>query len=352
VNPATAQVVRATIGGTCLRVRDRREIERAFRDAEPAELSGIVRASHLAGPFARHFGRRMASWRGRSDLRQLVRAQRVHNRFIMAQLAALRQPLASAGIHPILLKGPSLWGWLYRDVGTRRTRDVDLLLVDSRQLVRTVEVLTKLGFTADGAELEAALRAVDHYELPTFVTEVAVRVDRRDDDALRARWALEGVRSGLRRLGARHYGVMLEIELHRSFFLYSDGSLASVPTRAVVEHPLMAGYRRLTLAAQLPYIAAKFGIDARTLDDPPVRAQSLKLLADFVRLIEQATPAEIAASVGFARRWLCEEYYARTAATVAPLLPSVTFCGMTASPYNLAGLIASAGKVALTPVAR
>ena len=62
-----------------------------------------------------------------------------------AQTARVVRALRAAGVEPILLKGPSIASWLYRDGEPRPYSDTDLL-VDERRVARAQLVLTGLGY--------------------------------------------------------------------------------------------------------------------------------------------------------------------------------------------------------------
>ena len=62
-----------------------------------------------------------------------------------AATATIVAAVTRAGVRPILLKGPSLAGWLYEPGEVRSYRDVDLLVAPT-ELARSEEVLVELGY--------------------------------------------------------------------------------------------------------------------------------------------------------------------------------------------------------------
>ena len=68
-----------------------------------------------------------------------------------ALAAHVTAALEDAGVPSILLKGPALARWLYRDPGERRYIDVDLL-VPHAKLARAEELLAAQGFSRSGRE--------------------------------------------------------------------------------------------------------------------------------------------------------------------------------------------------------
>jgi hypothetical protein len=267
----------------------------------------------------------------RSELQARVKAQYIRNVALQAQLSEIKPALSKIRVRPILLKGPSLWGWLYADPAVRRTRDLDLLISDKTELSILISNLKELGFSGNFESLEQAVYSNDHYELPTLFKNVVI------DDQKISRGALSRhpSRMDTTSTGDGAYNIRVELELHKSFFLFDDGTYPDIPQSAVVEHDFIPGYCRLALAAQLPYIAAKFAIDLQGGVDSQPQAQSLKLLADFVRLIERASENEIAESIKLAKLWCCSSFYGRTMATAVPMFPDIEFSGLAHEAYSL-----------------
>lgn len=341
-SPEVCRLVVAAIAGERYRSDARPTIERDLRAADHAELARALSAGHVATLFLRAFGPLVPEGALRVTLQAALRCGRLYAFEILARLAEVRRALGPLHSPPLILKGAGLWGWLYPEPALRRTRDLDLLIPGADDLRRSVRALRGLGFTGDDEALEAALGTIRHYELPPLTRHATVRVDAEDDRALTLLRTLYPELADLHRTGEGEYEMRVEVELHRALFLYRDGTLPVLPAEAIVPHALAEGYARLSLPAQLVYLAAKFAMDTEGAGGAPPQAQSLKLLADVVRLVERATPRELAESVELAGLWRCERLFSATVATAAPLLPEVGFSGLAHAPYDLDALVSLA----------
>ena len=343
VSPPVRRIVLATIAGDSYRDENRARIGEDIASAPTDELGRALSATHVASLFWSRFADQVTDARLREELVATVRNHRIYNDALLAQLAELRSGFADLKSHsPVLLKGPSLWGWLWPDIALRKTRDLDLLIQDQDDLGTVVARLRARGFTGEFDAIACAIHTHDHYELPVLAKDVEIAVDPVDDDRLQMLLARYPTRPDFERLAPGRFLLRVEIELHKSFFLFTDGSYAPLPRTTVVPHELAAGFDRLTLAAQIPYVAAKFGMDTEGNDEAPPQPQAVKLLADFIRMLEIAGDEDIAGSIELARLWLCERYYGGAAQTAAPLLPDVEFAGSAYQPFDLDRLIAMA----------
>jgi Uncharacterised nucleotidyltransferase len=345
VSASVRRLVLATVAGEGYREDGRERIRQDIEAAGFDELGRVLSATHVAALFWSRFGELVTDAGLRDELIATLRNHQIYNSTLLAQLSDLRGAFAKLKSHrPVLLKGPSLWGWLYPDTGLRKTRDLDLLIQDRADLGTAVKNLKTLGFTGDFDAIAHAIHSHDHYELSVLVKDIEVAVDAEDDDRLQMLLARYPSRPDFTRLRSGLYGLRAEIELHKSFFLFTDGSYAPLPAAAIVPHELATGFARLTLGATIPYVASKFGMDTEGNAEAPPQPQSVKLLADFVRMLERAEGDDIARSIEFSKLWHCERYYARAVSTAAALLPEIEFAGIDEQPFDVDRLIEMAAE--------
>jgi hypothetical protein len=294
------------------------------------ELAIALNASHSAGLFEETLLSRVSDAELSYELDCAASSQYIHNMHLCRVVGDIVKVLPALRVPPVVLKGPGLWGWLYPQLQTRKTRDLDLLISHPDDLPVVVDSLIAHGFRFESDDVD--LLAVGHYEIGALVRDDELQLDAKDAARVDHLLELCPSRPDFQRISDGNYRIRLEIEVHKGIFLLSDGSLPVIESHFTCPSELFPGARRLTIAAQLPYLATKFGMDAEGTEGAPPQAQSLKLLADVVRMIERATPQSISDSVAIARSWRCGGYYARTAATAAPLLPEAEFRGVSSAP--------------------
>ena len=321
-----------------------------LRIVDPWSLARTLNACHLAALFFTKFGCYVPEGELRSELTAVLRTQRIYNDTLIRQLGEIRLALGEISQDPVVLKGPSLWGWLYANPEVRKTRDLDLLIVRPDDMPRAVESLRKLGFEGDVARIQVAMKARDHYELPPLWRQAVIDVSSDEDHSVNLLLTRYPTRHDFTQIGRRRYSVLIEVELHRSFFLYDDGSCVDLHESALTPFALVPGISRLTKSAQLPYLAAKFGLDTEGAGGSPPKPESLKLMADFIALLDLASDAEIVQSFQLARAWHCERYYGRMAATVMPMMQGLNFMNLDYTPYDPEVLLTMAFHNSAQPV--
>lgn len=298
------------------------------------ELAIALNASHIAGLFEEALLPRVSDAELLYELDCAASSQYLHNLHLRRVVGDIVQALPPLREAALVLKGPGLWTWLYPRLQTRKTRDLDLLISHPDDLAIVVDSLIAHGFQFESDDVD--LLATGHYEIGALVRDDELQLEAKEAAQVDHLLELCPTRPDFERISEGRYLIRLEIEIHKGIFLLSDGSLPVIERRFTCPSELFPGARRLTIAAQLPYLATKFGMDAEGTEGAPPQAQSLKLLADVVRMIERATPRSVSDSIAIARSWRCAGYYARTAATAVPLLPEVQFRGVSsASPFPL-----------------
>ena len=323
----------ACIAGDAFRQAEQVGIRRALEQAPTRELAVALNATHTGALFDACLGHLVSDAGLKYELACATTSQGVYNGFLGSTLATLVRGLPELAQPPVILKGPGFWSWLYPDIATRKTRDLDLLIRDPRDLEPVVTSLQDAGFRFEHPVSDLA--ADDHYELPTLFREDLLSVTEEEAERIDHLLELCPSRPDFERVGPGEYTFRIEIEIHKGLFLLLDGTVPLVSDAVIRPSEAAPGLMRLALPAQIPYAAAKFGMDTEGAEGGPPQAQSLKLLGDFVRLMERLTPAEAAESVLLARAWGCGGYYGRTVATARPLLPDIAFRGVTADPYDL-----------------
>jgi hypothetical protein len=345
ISPQVHRLVLAAIAGDGYRDRERRRIREDIASASADELARALSATHVTVLFWARLGPFVTDVRLRDEFVATVRNHQIYNNALLTQLAEVRVAFGGfESVRPVILKGPSLWGWLYPDTSLRKTRDLDVLIQSPGDLERAVASLKRLGFSGDFDAIDQAIYTHDHYELPVLAKSAVIQVGEEDDERLQKLLLRYPTRPDFERLAPGQYLLRVEIELHKSFFLFTDRSYAPLPPSAVCEYELIPGLDRLTLAAQLPYVAAKFGMDVEGNSDMPPQPQSMKLLADFVLMIERASSNDISSSVEFSRLWHCGRYFGSTASTAVPLLPDVEFAGLSHPLIDLHRIIEMAAE--------
>jgi hypothetical protein len=340
--PASPQVrglVAAALAGERYRRRQAGSLAQDLRTVSHDELARALAAAHAAPLFLHHFGPLLPNGALRDELRAWTRSQRLYASQLRHHFVRVRRALEGLSAPPVVLKGAALWGLAYAAPALRKTRDMDLLVASERDLRRAAAVLQALGFSGDGEAMRRALETPDHYELPPLVSPAPVPVDAEDARALALLRARRPALADFHSAAGGGEEMTVEVELHRALFLYRDGTMLAPAPELVTPHPLLPGCARLTLPAQVVYLATKFGLDTEGAEGAPPQPQSLKLLGDVVRLVERATPAELEAALELAEEWRCARFVARTLATAAPLLPEVAFTGAPLPPYDLDALV-------------
>ena len=243
--------------------------------------------------------------------------------------------LGGAGIRPILLKGPSIAGWLYGAESPRLSVDVDLLVAPAERYAAE-EVLTALGFRPfptntrdEGKHAHTWVRggspvAVDlHLTLPgvAVTDDEAWRVLSRDTEQL----SVGGARVDALATHARAMHIAIHAAQHGVGFDWPLDDLR----RAVARLPLEAWRRAAALASSLraepmfttglalipqgKAVLATLGLDERKTVEvalramtPPDLALGLHRLTAIPGLLRKATfvARKVAPPPDWMRAWL------------------------------------------------
>lgn len=252
--------------------------------------------------------------------------QKYFNGIIFRELTLLGQALSHLKRQPALLKGPAYWDRLYPDPYLRRVNDIDMLVEDSEDLARTCQALQDLGYSCVSDDYEAAIQARDHYELPGFIKRCRVKGDSALEKAfgyMLTQQADANVELPAIQQDPDGYSFAVIVEIHKAIYLFENDRFPSMPPECLTRSGVLQGFRVLIDSADLPYLAAKFVMD---VDRGSLKC--LKLMGDFVRLLERIQPDEIDASIEFAALWGAVEHYELMLHSAREVCPEIEMTGL------------------------
>jgi hypothetical protein len=241
--------------------------------------------------------------------------QGVFNRELLRILDALAERLGS--LRPVLLKGPAFWGHLYEDPSLRPVKDLDILATDETTIGALCGALLELGF----AEVPSILD-MEHYELPEYRKSVEVEAEGSTAECL-ALVCSRYAPPRLRQEAGNRFSLTIPVEVHTALFLFTDGTSPELRPHHLADWRLRPRYRVLSPAANLPYLSVKLDFDAERHV-----GRSVKLLADLVRIVADATPADVALSLETAEEWCATGSYRTVLGTLAELTPEIEYLGL------------------------
>lgn len=329
-------LLKSTIAGDEYRRLHQKEIRECVLNLSAIEICQALTRFHLTGLFQYEFSRYSWFEQIERSLAAPLLYQKKYTELLQQEIGNIERLFSRVDIYAVLLKGPSLWGRVYPIAATRRTRDVDLMINTRSQMRAALRILQNDGFIGDFDLCYDIVDRNEHYELPTLSKIIDFNVDMETDQVLREYSANQPQEMMFCILGPRRFAFRIDLELHKSLFIFADGTYPNIPSSIITSHPWFPMLRVLSYPAQLPYLSAKFFMDISGLEDlQPVLPQAVKLLADVVRILEGADQPTISESIKIAKLWHAESYYGRTVATARELLPGITVNGIRYAPIQI-----------------
>jgi Uncharacterised nucleotidyltransferase len=277
-----------------------------------------------------------------ADADAVTHYQHFHNRLLIEELGFLSTRFAARGIRPVILKGLGHWGTLYSDLATRRVQDLDLL-VTGEQMLPAWAILKEAGYLPDGlVDARSELKRASHYHLPPISRTRRLSLDAAEQATLEHVRSVSDYHMKFEHVGGAVYEFRVDIELHRSVFLFDPGGFPIVRGQYSQPHPNLDGYRILRDFVNLPYLGAKFALDVEELQAGKVlKLKSLKLLADVVKSLLHCSARDLSRSIELSARWGLDELYRSALTDVSPLVPEVAFANVQGAPRNTLALFAA-----------
>jgi len=96
-------------------------------------------------------------------LRGSFQWSRIRTLYMERQLQQLTSAFREAGVRMIVLKGPALARMVYPDTALRAGSDLDIL-VHPKEMTRSKEILSQLGYTCDARKFGTDVEALSHHE--------------------------------------------------------------------------------------------------------------------------------------------------------------------------------------------
>lgn len=262
----------------------------------------------------------------------MVRYQRLHARLLIDELSELGGKLHRAGIVPVALKGPGLWGSAYRDPASRLARDLDLLIQGAEAMRRACDIFESCGYRCEDPAVRDQINDESHYELSEFIKERELVLSAEDRLALEACGRLASYSLHMEPVSGERYRAIVLLEPHKAPFIYSGGGRPSLGADLLAPHGLVESCQVLRTAALLPYTAIKFVQDCETFlsgTDWMCKAP-LKLMGDFIRVLKGASQVDISESIALAKSLSAATHYRQALEVARPMMPEVAFRNLAA----------------------
>lgn len=248
-----------------------------------------------------------------------ILAQHYFNKCLKEELSLISENLATTQIRPILLKGPAYWENIYREDTIRKINDLDILIHDGFELSMVCDYLETIGYCNTDNDYRKTIYSNDHYEISPFIKNRICKVNDSEAQVLRnAIRSLSPVR--IEQITDNEFLFEMCIELHKCLFLLNSGLLPAINPNHLKASEQYPSFRLMRSYANLPYLASKFVNDAEEK-----KHKALKLVGDFVRLLEIINPHDISKSIELAEEWSSSYNLAVMFSCVSELTPEISY---------------------------
>jgi hypothetical protein len=317
-----AQLVRFGIGSPWYKRQHRANILGVVESLDPAVVCAILERTHVASAVLPSLPQHHPVSLG---LFELETYQRLFAQVITSELHTLGKLIQHLNISAVILKGPALWGNIYPKPWIRRVHDLDILVADSRERQLFIRALEGAGYSCLGDDFQSALEMLgEHYELPTFSKDIVFGASSRDIEAVKKlrEWSAFSLRMTV--VDDFHLSLSLDLEPHKALFVYRDGSVPIIKHEYLIPSRQFPHFLMMRPPLSLPYLAAKFVLDAaRALVINDGTAKCTKLMMDVIGILLRASREEVAESITVAvELQICAEYTAALHCA-SPLIPEV-----------------------------
>ncbi|TMQ67577.1 MAG: nucleotidyltransferase family protein [Candidatus Eisenbacteria bacterium] len=258
-----------------------------------------------------------------ASLEALVAFEKGYVASLSNELSRLGAGFKSAGIAPILLKGPTFWSDVYRIRHHRRIYDIDLLVEGPDEAHATCEVLGRLGYARNGEIEELDFHDDSHYRLEPLSAKLAVAFGPGAESWLNRYFDGPAQKRKVQRVDGSSCSIDLQIEVHRGLYKLKDRSYPPIQSDDVEDFELIRPYRRLKSRLNLVLLSVKLWSDAYF-----GQLNCLKLIRDFIGLLGVSHATTVAESVEVARRWDVASQYVKMLNAACPLMPERELLGL------------------------
>lgn len=231
-------------------------------------------------------------------------------------------------LNPIILKGPAFWEDFYKYKFLRRVEDIDLLLQNEKHVIDICHTLESIGYINIEPDYKSKLNNTEHYELPFFKKEIK-RIFNKEKSKL-LDFVIEFFRpSILRKIENLQFGFLIKIEIHKCIFKFKNKDLIpSLLPNDVKYSKIFPNCKIMRNHSNLPYLSLKLISDLHEYLYGKGSPKFLKLLVDFIRIIQSSSYRDIRSSILLANKWNVKSHYIETLNYVKNFTPEITYISL------------------------
>lgn len=255
------------------------------------------------------------------ELKPFIYYQKQINKLFIEELKNLKKEL-NTSTTPIILKGPAFWGNIYQDNFLRRIDDLDILIVNEPQLEETCKVATRIGFKNVNPLYEKEIKSTQHYELSEFFKVVKLNNKKKYLEAVINRFHPPNLQKN-----NLNFSFYIRLEIHKLIYKFIKSPiLPKIEKKSILDSNILPGYKVLPDFINLPYLSLKFISDSHAFfHGDYIKVKSLKLVADFVRMIQNVSQNEVEKSIIQSEKWGISKYYITMLNSVKDITPEIKF---------------------------
>lgn len=226
-------------------------------------------------------------------------------------------------ISPVILKGVEVINKLYPNNFTRKTGDIDLLIQNERRIKETCTFLLNNNYVTEDENYLDKILQIEDYGLFPFYTLKKINSSKVYP------WLEQVFNSGYSKKyiikKENCYYVSIDFDIHSQLFVVQNSVLRIMEKREL-ENSFIKGYSRLRDFVTIPYVGAKF-INDYELIKQGFRGYRgcLKLLSDFIKLIETSSFDTIKQGYILAKKWDCEYTLKICFSLISLVCPEIDF---------------------------
>lgn len=314
------------LGSEYYKNTNKKKFLEAIDRADPKELLNIFERYHIVGLLYDELLKYQANHSFVKLAEPLIEYQKLFNNILLKELSFLSTKLGDSKIHPVILKGPAYWQTLYKNDYCRRVHDLDIMISNLDEIQNFSTLLIEAGFRNVDNNYYSQIYDNNHYELPTFFKFIELQMTR---DSLRKLETAEKISSDPLKFELNENNKVLlriDIELHKSMFRYENGSFPILKDDFFSDYEIVPKFKIMKSYASLPYLSSKFIIDTILFSEgDPVKVKCMKLVADFIKILEKASNSEIIKSIQLAELWGSLKNYRIMLNSVKYLMPEIEF---------------------------
>jgi len=254
--------------------------------------------------------------------------QKIWNNVISNELVNIS--MLSSQQYPIILKGPSYWGNIYKSNHLRRVEDIDLLIKDPFLIEEMCGMLLTKGYICSNNSYKDFILDKNVYELPEFSKRILVNVDRNQNTLLEFVYTNYNPLFFEKR-NDNTYIFNCRVEIHKQLFKFKikKDFEPRLHDNLLLNSELFQKYHVLKNFANLPYLSLKFISDAKEfLAGDDKKAKCLKLFVDFVKTVLISNNVDILQSVRLSKEWNLLNHYIEMLNLVRKFMPGIMFKGV------------------------